>query len=238
MIIFPAIDIKDKECVRLYKGDFSTAGKVADSYMETALNFKKAGAEWIHMVDLNGALDGVRINSDIFLDVAKNSGLKVEVGGGIRTMKDVDFYIQNGIERVIIGSAALKNPQLVKEACKEFDDRIAVGIDAKNEMVATEGWTEKSDTHYIDLAKRMEDFGVKYIIFTDIDCDGMLSGPNLEQLVKLNEAVSCNITASGGIKDIQNIIDLKNANMYGAICGRSIYSGTLNLNDAIKEATK
>ena len=103
-------------------------------------------------------------------------------------------------------------------------------------MVATEGWTEKSDTHYIDLAKRMEDFGVKYIIFTDIDCDGMLSGPNLEQLIKLNEAVSCNITASGGIKDIQNIIDLKNANMYGAICGRSIYSGTLNLVDAIKEA--
>ncbi len=116
MIIFPAIDIKDKECVRLYKGDFATAGKVADSYMETALNFRKAGAEWIHMVDLNGALDGARINSEIFLDVAENSGLKVEVGGGIRTMNDVDFYIQNGIERVIIGSAALKNPQLVKEA--------------------------------------------------------------------------------------------------------------------------
>ena len=150
-------------------------------------------------------------------------------------MKDVDFYIQNGIERVIIGSAALKNPQLVKEACKEFGDKIAVGIDAKNEMVATEGWTEKSDTHYIDLAKRMEDFGVKYIIFTDIDCDGMLSGPNLEQLIKLNDAVSCNITASGGIKDLSNIVDLKNANMYGAICGRSIYSGTLNLAEAIKE---
>lgn len=236
MIIFPAIDIKDKECVRLYKGDFATAGKVADSYMETALNFKKAGAEWIHTVDLNGALDGVRINSEIFLDIAKNSGLKVEVGGGIRTIKDVEFYIENGIERVIIGSAALKNPQFVKEACNEFGDRIAVGIDAKNEMVATEGWTEKSNTHYIDLAKKMEDFGVKYIIFTDIDCDGMLSGPNFNQLIKLNEAVSCNIIASGGIRDIKNITDLKNAGLYGAICGRSIYSGTLNLADAVREA--
>lgn len=236
MIIFPAIDIKDKECVRLYKGDFATAGKVADSYTETALNFKKAGAEWIHTVDLNGALDGVRINSEIFLDIAKNSGLKVEVGGGIRTIKDVEFYIENGIERVIIGSAALKNPQFIKEACNEFGDRIAVGIDAKNEMVATEGWTEKSNTHYIDLAKKMEDFGVKYIIFTDIDCDGMLSGPNFNQLIKLNEAVSCNITASGGIRDIKNITDLKNAGLYGAICGRSIYSGTLNLADAVREA--
>ncbi len=235
MIIFPAIDIKDKECVRLYKGDFATAGKVADSYMQTAMGFKNAGAEWIHMVDLNGALDGVRINSDIFVDVAKNSGLLVEVGGGIRTMQDIDFYIQRGIERVIIGSAALKNPNLVKEACREFGDRIAVGIDAKNEMVATEGWTEKSNTHYIDLAKRMEDFGVKYIIFTDIDTDGMLSGPNLEQLVKLKNAVSCNITASGGIKDLSNIKALKDISMYGAICGRSIYSGTLKLNEAIRE---
>lgn len=235
MIIFPAIDIKDRECVRLYKGDFATAAKVAESYMNTAFSFKKAGAQWIHMVDLNGALNGERINSDIFTDVAKNSGLKVEVGGGIRSMQDIAFYLENGIERVIIGSAALKNPDLVKEACREYGDKIAVGIDAKNEMVATEGWTEKSNTHYIDLAKKMEQFGVKYIIFTDIDCDGMLLGPNLEQLVKLNDAVSCNITASGGIKDISNIKDLKAVGVYGAICGRSIYSGTLNLCDAVKE---
>ena len=235
MIIFPAIDIKDRECVRLYKGDFATAAKVAESYMNTALSFKKVGAQWIHLVDLNGALNGERINSDIFTDVAKNSGLKVEVGGGIRSMQDIAFYLENGIERVIIGSAALKNPDLVKEACREYGDKIAVGIDAKNEMVATEGWTEKSNTHYIDLAKKMEQFGVKYIIFTDIDCDGMLSGPNLEQLVKLNDAVSCNITASGGIKDISNIKALKAVGVYGAICGRSIYSGMLNLCDAVKE---
>ena len=150
-------------------------------------------------------------------------------------MQDIAFYLENGIERVIIGSAALKNPDLVKEACREYGDKIAVGIDAKHEMVATEGWTEKSNTHYIDLAKKMEQFGVKYIIFTDIDCDGMLSGPNLEQLVKLNDAVSCNITASGGIKDISNIKALKAVGVYGAICGRSIYSGTLNLCDAVKE---
>ena len=132
-------------------------------------------------------------------------------------------------------SSAVETIKEMFTRSEAFGDRVAVGIDAKNEMVATEGWTEKSDTHYIDLARRMEDFGVKYIIFTDIDCDGMLSGPNLEQLVKLNDAVSCNITASGGIKDIKNIIDLKNANMYGAICGRSIYSGTLNLAEAVKE---
>ncbi|MGN0570350.1 MAG: 1-(5-phosphoribosyl)-5-[(5-phosphoribosylamino)methylideneamino]imidazole-4-carboxamide isomerase [Candidatus Fimenecus sp.] len=235
MIIFPAIDIKDRECVRLYKGDFATAAKVAESYMDTALSFKKSGAQWIHMVDLNGALNGERINSEIFIDVAKNSGLKVEVGGGIRSMQDIAFYLEKGIERVIIGSAALKNPDLVKEACREYGDKIAVGIDAKDEMVATEGWTEKSNTHYIDLAKEMEQFGVKYIIFTDIDCDGMLSGPNLEQLVKLNDAVSCNITASGGIKDIRHIKALEAAELYGAICGRSLYSGTLSLSEAVKE---
>lgn len=235
MIIFPAIDIKDKICVRLYKGEFSTAGKVAESYMETALSFKKAGAEWIHMVDLNGALDGKRKNAEIFLDVAKNSGLSVEVGGGIRTIADVAFYLENGIERVILGSAALKNPQLVIEACREFPSKIAVGVDAVGEMAAAEGWTEKSNIHYIDLAKRMEDAGVDCIIFTDIDRDGMLSGPNLEQLIKLRDSVSCKITASGGIRDINDIKALKSAGLYGAICGRSLYSGTLKLGEAIAE---
>jgi phosphoribosylformimino-5-aminoimidazole carboxamide ribotide isomerase len=236
MNIIPAIDLIGGQAVRLMKGDYNKVTVYSNDPTEVAKSFQDQGAQFLHIVDLDGAKEGSTANFDTIRSIVANTDLSVEVGGGIRTMKDVDFYIQNGIERVIIGSAALKNPQLVKEACKEFGDRIAVGIDAKNEMVATEGWTEKSDTHYIDLAKRMEDFGVKYIIFTDIDCDGMLSGPNLEQLIKLNEAVTCNITASGGIRDIQNIIDLKNAQMYGAICGRSIYSGTLNLVDAIKEA--
>ena len=235
MIIFPAIDIKDGNCVRLYKGDMNTAETVADSYMQTAKQFKAAGSEYIHMVDLNGAIEGKRINSNIFIDVAKNSGLKVELGGGIRTMDDIEFYLSNGIERIILGSVALKNPALVEEAVKKFGGgTIAVGIDAVDGKVATEGWVEVSGQDYIELAKRMESFGVEYIICTDIKKDGMLSGPNVEQLAKLNEAVSCNITASGGIKDINDIKDLYSAGLYAAICGRSLYSGTLDLEEAIK----
>lgn len=236
MIIFPAIDIKDETCVRLYKGEMNSAEKVAENHIDTAKAFKHAGAQWIHMVDLNGACEGVRKNTHIFTEVAEKSGLKVEVGGGIRTIEDVDYYLEKGIERVIIGSAALKNPQLVKDACSRYGDRIVVGIDARNGMVATEGWVETSDISYIELAKKMEQFGVKYIIFTDIECDGMLCGPNVEQLVALNNAVSCNIVASGGIKDINDIKVLKENNLYGAICGRSIYKGTLDLKQAIEVA--
>ncbi len=237
MIILPAIDIKDGECVRLYKGDMATAEKVADSYLETAGLFRKAGAEWIHMVDLNGAIAGKRVNGNIFISVAKNSELKVELGGGIRTMEDIDYYIESGISRVIIGSAAIKNPELVREAVKKYGEKIAVGIDASRGMVAVDGWVNVSDTDYISLAKKMESFGVKYIIYTDISRDGMLSGPNIEQLSRLNEAVSCSVTASGGITDINDIKALNNAGLYGAICGRSIYKGTLNLREAI-EAVK
>lgn len=236
MIIFPAIDIKDETCVRLYKGEMSSAEKVADSHLETAAAFKNAGADWIHMVDLNGACDGKRINTHIFTEIAESSGLKVEVGGGIRTTEDIEYYIEKGISRIVIGSAALKNPQLVKEACLKYGDQIVVGIDARNGMVATEGWVETSDISYIELAKRMEQFGVKYIVFTDIDCDGMLCGPNIRQLTELNNAVSCNIVASGGIKDINDIKALKNENLYGAICGRSLYKGTLDLRRAIEVA--
>lgn len=236
MIIFPAIDIKDRTCVRLYKGAMNTAEKVADNPLETAKSFKADGAEWIHMVDLNGACEGKRINTDIFTEVAEKSGLKVEVGGGIRTMEDIDFYISKGIERVVIGSAALKNPELVRSACKNYGEKIVVGIDALGGKVATEGWVQKSDISYIELAKRMENLGVKHIIFTDINCDGMLSGPNTDQLTKLNSAVSCNIVASGGIKDIDDIRELKAVDLYGAICGRSIYKGTLSLKEAIETA--
>ena len=235
MIILPAIDIKDKTCVRLVKGDFATVHKVAEDPLITAASFKKAGSVWLHMVDLDGAVLGERANAEVFTEVAKNSGLKVELGGGIRDLKTIEYYLNKGISRVILGSAAVSNPEMTAEAVKEFGEHIAVGIDAMNRMVATRGWLDTSEVDFVEMGKRMEDIGVKYIIFTDIDCDGMLSGPNLEQLIKLNDAVSCNITASGGIKDIQNIIDLKKANMYGAICGRSIYSGTLNLAEAIKE---
>lgn len=234
MIIFPAIDIIDGKPVRLFKGDFGTAEQVAEDVLETALGFADAGAQWVHMVDLDGSLQKKPVNSTVFIQVANDTSLKVEIGGGIRTMQDIDYYCNNGISRVILGSVALKNPGLVKESVKEFGDFIAVGIDAKNEFVATEGWTEASDINYIELAKRMEDVGVKNIIYTDISKDGTLSGPNIEQLVRLDNAVSCEITASGGVTDINDIVALRDNSLYGAICGKSLYKGTLDLRKAVE----
>ncbi len=234
MIILPAIDIKDGNCVRLLKGDYGTVQKVAESYIDTAHSFERAGAEWIHMVDLDGAKDATQQNKEIFLDVAKNTKLKVEVGGGIRTLDTVDMYLSGGISRVIIGSAAVKNPQLVKDAVKEYGGRIAVGIDAKNGYVATEGWLETSDVLFTDLAKVMSDIGVQYIIFTDISKDGTLSGVNAEQLDMINKACSANIIASGGVHTIEDIKICKKLGLYGTICGKSIYSGSLDLKEAVE----
>lgn len=238
MIIFPAIDLKDKNCVRLKMGDYNTVHKVAKDPVMTALEFKKNGAQWLHMVDLDGAKDATTANSQVVLDVLKNSGLKIEIGGGIRDMKTVEFYLENGISRVILGSAAVKNPQFIKEAVKKYPDNIAVGIDAKDGMVATDGWIEKTDIHYIELAKRMEQIGVKYIIYTDISKDGMLCGSNIQQLYDLSKAVSCNITASGGVSCLDDIKDIASLNLYAAICGKAIYSGNLDLREAINYTNK
>lgn len=234
MVILPAVDIMDGKPVRLYKGDFSTAHQVAEGALKTALDFEKAGAEWIHMVDLDGSLMKKRVNEKIFLSVAENTALKVEVGGGIRTMQDIDFYISSGISRVILGSVALKDPELVKKAVNAYGDKIAVGIDAKNGYAAAEGWTQTSDIYFTQLAKKMEQCGVKTIIYTDISKDGTLSGPNLEQLDEINNAVSCDIIASGGVTDIDDIKALKLLGLYGAICGKSIYSGSLDLKQALE----
>lgn len=234
MVILPAVDIMDGKPVRLYKGDFSTAHQVAEAALKTALDFEKAGAEWIHMVDLDGSLMKKRVNEKIFLSVAENTALKVEVGGGIRTMQDIDFYMSSGISRVILGSVALKDPELVKKAVNAYGDKIAVGIDAKNGYAAAEGWTQTSDIYFTDLAKKMEQCGVKTIIYTDISKDGTLSGPNLEQLDEINSAVSCDIIASGGVTDIDDIKALKSLGLYGAICGKSIYSGSLDLKQALE----
>ena len=237
MIILPAIDIKDGHCVRLFKGDFSTAEKVAADYMETAKGFEKAGASWIHMVDLDGAKEGRPVNTQIYKDVAKKTSLKVEVGGGIRNIDTIRQYLSMGISRVIIGSAALKNPELVKEAVLNFgSEKIAVGIDSKNGMVAAEGWLESSDVHYIQLAKEMIKIGVRYFIVTDISKDGTLSGVNALQLKELSEAVgdACNIIASGGVHTIEDIIACKKLGLYGTICGKSIYKGTLDLREAVR----
>jgi len=237
MTIFPAIDIKGGACVRLYQGKFDTAEQVAESYMQTALGFKQAGCAWIHMVDLDGSLAGKRVNQAIYLDVAANSGLQVQLGGGIRTMDDIDFYLNNGVARVILGSVVVENPELVSEAiARHGAEKIAVGIDAKAGMVATRGWLDVNDIHFIDLARNMAARGVRYIIFTDIAKDGMLQGPNLEQLCALRDAVDCNITASGGVTTIDDIHALRDAGLYGAICGRSIYAGTLDLGEAVAAA--
>jgi phosphoribosylformimino-5-aminoimidazole carboxamide ribotide isomerase len=237
MIIFPAIDLKDGDCVRLFKGEFDTVHKVAESYMQTALGFAEAGAEWVHMIDLDGAKGGARKNREIIIDVAKNTALKVQTGGGIRSVNDIDDCLKNGVARVIIGSAAVKNPALVKEAVRKYGAQIAVGIDAKSGVVATEGWLENSGVNYLDLAREMCESGVKYFIFTDIEKDGMLSGPNHIKTKLLKETVApygANVIASGGIKTINNIKTLKKNGVYGAICGKSIYSGTLDLKAAIK----
>ena len=233
MVILPAIDIKDGNCVRLFKGDYGTVEKVAESYMDTARSFEAAGSQWIHMVDLDGAKDATQQNKEIFLDVAKNTSLKVEVGGGIRTLDTVEMYLSGGISRVIIGSAAVKNPQLVKDAVKEYGERIAVGIDAKNGYVATEGWLETSDVYFTELAKAMSDIGVKYMIFTDISKDGTLSGVNAQQLKEINECCPANIIASGGVHTIEDIKICKELGLYGTICGKSIYSGSLDLKEAV-----
>ena len=236
MILLPAIDLLDGQCVRLRRGDFDTAHRVAADPLETARSFEQAGAAWIHMVDLDGARTGSAQNQEIILRIARETSLLVEAGGGIRDMDTVAYYLQNGVSRVVLGSAALENPQLVKKAVEQYGSRVAVGIDAKNGMVATEGWLEKSDVSYLDLGLAMEDAGVKTIIFTDISRDGTLTGVNTEQLGRLNETVSCNIIASGGVSSIKDIEDCLELNLYGCICGKALYTGALNLEEAVRKA--
>jgi len=239
MIIFPAIDIIGGQCVRLVQGDYATAAKVAENPLETAKQFEAAGAEWIHMVDLDGAKARYPVNTEIYKNIAEQTNLKVEVGGGIRSIETIRAYLELGIARVILGSAALKNPQLIADAIAKFGaDKIVVGIDAKNEMVATEGWLETSNVYYIDLAKEMIRIGVRTIIFTDISKDGTLSGVSTEQLRKLAEATAgqCNIVASGGVHTIEDIITCRDLGLYGTIAGKSLYQGTLDLREAIKTA--
>lgn len=239
MIILPAIDIKDGNCVRLFKGDFSTVEKVASDYLETAKGFEEAGASWIHMVDLDGAKEGRPVNTKIYTDVAEKTNLKVELGGGIRNLETIQEYLNMGITRVILGSVALKNPKLVSNAVEKFgSEKIVVGIDAVNGMVATEGWLESSDVNYIELADKMISVGVKYFIFTDISKDGTLSGVNVEQLKALSDSTigRANIVASGGVHTMADIIACKEMGLYGTICGKSIYKGTLDLGKAVAYA--
>lgn len=234
MIIFPAMDLRDGKCVRLYQGKFDESEVVGENPLDVALDFKAKGAEYIHMVDLDGALKGEIKNLSIISEVIKTVGIPVELGGGIRNMETVDMLIDTGLSRVILGTAALKDMNFVKQAVKKYGEKIAVGIDAKNEKVAVNGWINVSDVDYIDFAKQMESIGVKTIIFTDISKDGTLQGPNLEQLEKIHKSVSCDIIASGGIKNVEDLKHIKDMGVYGAITGKAIYSGNINLEEAIK----
>lgn len=236
MKLLPAIDLLGGNCVRLFRGDFDTAHQVADDPLSTARSFQKAGSGWIHMVDLDGARTGDGINRPVILQVAQNTSLKVEVGGGIRSMDAIDTYLQGGVSRVILGSAALEDPALVKKAVEQYGQRIAVGIDAKNGQVAARGWLSTSSVDYLTLAKQMENLGVSTIIFTDIAKDGMMLGPNFEQMKALRQAVSCDLVASGGIRSLEDLQQLQDIGIDWAILGKSIYQGAIDLAKALKWA--
>ena len=236
MILLPAIDLLDGQCVRLRRGDFDTAHRVAADPLETARSFEQAGAAWIHMVDLDGARTGSAQNQEIILRIARETSLLVEAGGGIRDMDTVAYYLQNGVSRVVLGSAALENPQLVKKAVEQYGSRVAVGIDAKNGMVSARGWLSDSQTDYLSLAEKMDLAGSGWIVFTDISKDGMMEGPNLSQLSQLRKRVSCRLTASGGIRSLEDLKVLDAANIEAAILGKALYTGAIDLTEAIRWA--
>lgn len=236
MILLPAIDLLDGQCVRLRRGDFDTAHRVAADPLETARSFEQAGAAWIHMVDLDGARTGSAQNQEIILRIARETSLLVEAGGGIRDMDTVAYYLQNGVSRVVLGSATLENPQLVKKAVEQYGSRVAVGIDAKNGMVSARGWLSDSQTDYLSLAEKMDLAGSGWIVFTDISKDGMMEGPNLSQLSQLRKRVSCRLTASGGIRSLDDLKALDAANIEAAILGKALYTGAIDLTEAIRWA--
>lgn len=233
MIIFPAIDLKDGKCVRLNQGDFNQIEVMETDPVKVAKEFEARGAEYIHMVDLDGALDGSMKNKDAIKKVLESIKIPLQVGGGIRSLERIDELLGLGVSRVILGTSALKDRKLLVAALKKYGEQIAVGVDAKNELVATGGWIDISDTNYIDFCKELEGLGVSTIIFTDISKDGMLQGPNIDQLSRLGQAVDVNIIASGGITTLDDVSELSKREFYGAIIGKAIYKGNIRLEEAI-----
>lgn len=236
MIIFPAIDLYDKKAVRLFKGDYQNMTVYSDNPIEIARDFEVAGATHIHMVDLEGAKDGTTPNIDIVRQVATETGLFVEIGGGIRDMATVEKYLSAGVGRVILGTAAVTNPEFLKEAVAKYGDKIAVGADVKDGFIAIKGWLEKSEKTLEDFLCDMQDIGVKYIICTDISKDGAMRGTNLELYKKLSQKYSMNITASGGVSTLDDVKSLRKMNIYGAIIGKAYYIGAIDLKDALEAA--
>ncbi|MDO8352993.1 MAG: 1-(5-phosphoribosyl)-5-[(5-phosphoribosylamino)methylideneamino]imidazole-4-carboxamide isomerase [Aestuariivirga sp.] len=237
MILFPAIDLKDGQCVRLKLGDMEQATIFNDNPADQAKRFEAQGFEWLHLVDLNGAFEGRPVNGKAVEEILKAISIPVQLGGGIRDLATIEHWLSRGVTRVVLGTIALRNPDIVREACKEFPGEIVVGIDAKAGHVAVEGWGESSSLTAIELAKRFEDVGVTAIVFTDIDRDGILKGINFEKTLELANSVNIPVIASGGlasIKDVERLLQPDCAILEGAISGRAIYDGRLDAKAALK----
>lgn len=236
--IYPAIDMRGGKCVRLVQGDYNQETVYGDSPFDMAKKFVDEGAEWIHMVDLDGAKEGSRINDEFVIAVAEKLGARVQIGGGIRSKEDIEHYLKRGVDRVIIGSIAVSNTELVKEWLSEYGEKIAIGLDAKDGYVATHGWLETSTQKAVDLGKELADAGAETFIFTDIATDGMLTGPNVEAVVELAEQTGKSVIASGGIsslKDLKTLKQYEDKGVTGAICGKSLYTGKFTVSEAVNE---
>ncbi len=233
MRLYPAIDIIDGKCVRLSQGDYQKKTTFAEDPIAVAKQWQAEGGEFLHLVDLDGAKSGDMPNFDLITEIARTLDIPVEIGGGIRDMEAVEKYLKNGVYRVILGTAAIRNPEFVKEAVARFGDRIVVGIDAKDGMVAVNGWEEVSNVSALELAKQMEGFGVKTMIYTDIATDGMLNGPNVEAMQEMTNHVSIDIVASGGVTCLSDLEQLAKTGVEGAIVGKALYTGHIQLKDAV-----
>jgi len=236
MIFFPAIDLKDGQCVRLLRGEMDQVTVFNDSPGAQAKAFVDEGCEWIHVVDLNGAFEGKPVNAKAVDEILSEAKVPVELGGGIRTMETIKFWLDRGVARVILGTIALRDPDFVIEACKQFPGQIAVGVDAKDGFVAVEGWAEVSDMAALDLAKKFEDAGVSAIIFTDIARDGLMQGPNVDSTLELARAISTPVIVSGGVSsmaDLQQLQDKGGDLFEGVISGRAVYDGAINVREAV-----
>ena len=236
MILYPAIDLKDGNAVRLLHGEMDKETVFNENPAAQALEFVAAGCEWLHLVDLNGAFAGVPINATPVEEILKQTKVPAQLGGGIRDMATIERWISKGLSRVILGTVAVENPDLVREAAKEFPGKVAVGIDARNGKVATKGWAEETDVNVIDLAKSFEDAGVCAIIYTDILRDGAMKGPNVAATAELAQAVDIPVIASGGVSSVDDLKALKTcgAPLNGAISGRALYDGAIDLGEALK----
>lgn len=233
MIIFPAIDIRGGKCVRLEQGDYNKETVYGDSPVDMAQLWQAKGAKYIHIVDLDGAKSGMSKNAQTIQDIAKNVHIPVQVGGGIRSLEIIEQYTSSGVDRVIIGTAAIDNPTFLREATDVYKEKIAVSLDARNGRLATDGWTDTTTVHAQDILPILEDIGVQTIVYTDIAKDGMLKGPNLAELKRIHEATSMNVIASGGVTTTEDIAALQQLDLYGAIVGKALYDGKVTFEQMV-----